>query len=178
MYMAAGVLPYSIVGNQIYFLLGQEDGYNSTFDNNQWCEFGGSLDSGESYLDGAIRECYEESMGILGNKAFIEKLVSLEKTVLYHKYKKDGATFLIQIPFDLNLPILFSRFREYAMVHLKHKLNHTKKEIIDTGCYEKKRIGWFLVEKLDEINLRGHFKAVLPDLISIISNKHNISSKI
>ena len=172
--MAAGVLPYSIVDNEIYFLLGQEDGYNKTFDIGQWCEFGGSLDAGENYLEGAVRECYEESMGILGNKTQIESAIQREHTVLYHTFKKSGATFLIHIPFDSNLPQMFNRFREYAMAHLKQKLKHSKKEIIETGCYEKKKIAWFPATKLDSTDLRGHFKAILPELITIISNKHNI----
>lgn len=71
----AGVLPYYINKHgEAYFLLGREYSYGKS--NGTWADFGGSPDAGETQLQTAARECWEESRGILGDQPTIEKMIS------------------------------------------------------------------------------------------------------
>ena len=76
----AGILPFSrIIKNNkqmIYFLFSREtmDDKKSK-DRGYWSEFGGSRDKGETHLDTAIREGYEESNGIFGSKRKLKPII-------------------------------------------------------------------------------------------------------
>ena len=71
-----GVQPFAIANNQLFLLLGREREVSSTEDERGlWSDFGGGPDRDElnDPLRGATRECYEESMGLLGNKEEIRQ---------------------------------------------------------------------------------------------------------
>ena len=82
----------------------------------------------ESYYDTAIREGFEESVGFLGSKNDIKKLIKNKcvKTVTLKGYR----TFIVYIPYDNTLP---KRFRDDF---LNIKKNHPEK-IKKNGMYEK-----------------------------------------
>lgn len=82
-----GVLPYWVNEGVIYFLLSKE-GFGSA--KNTWCDFGGAKDRGETLLDSAARECWEESRGILGDLKTIRKKISQSAPI----GKKYGMFFL------------------------------------------------------------------------------------
>ncbi len=69
----AGVLPYCIQNGEVYFLLSKE-GFGS--DAHTWCDFGGGKDRGETALQTAARECWEESRGILGDQNAITQSIA------------------------------------------------------------------------------------------------------
>ncbi|MES2122632.1 MAG: NUDIX domain-containing protein [Chlamydiota bacterium] len=69
----AGVLPYCIQNGEVYFLLSKE-GFGS--DAHTWCDFGGAKDRGETALQTAARECWEESRGILGDQNSITQSIA------------------------------------------------------------------------------------------------------
>jgi XTP/dITP diphosphohydrolase len=56
---AAGVLPYAMVGNEPYLLLGKESEGEACA--NRWKGFGGKKETGESLFENALREFIEES---------------------------------------------------------------------------------------------------------------------
>ena len=70
--MGAGILPITINpdNNNIYFLLSREQ-INSDTDPGLWSDFGGTREKGETKLDTAIREGWEESNGFLGTKKIL-----------------------------------------------------------------------------------------------------------
>ena len=70
--MGASILPISVHNGKIYFLFGKERDVDET---PGWSDFGGGNESGESYLDTAIREGSEELTGFLGGVADIRKLL-------------------------------------------------------------------------------------------------------
>ncbi len=72
-HIGAGVIPYCIKDGHTYFLLSKEGYY---VDKNTWCDFGGSKDRGETAVQTAARECWEESRGILGEKSELEGKIS------------------------------------------------------------------------------------------------------
>src|ERR1041385_4136335 len=82
-----GVIPYAYHRNELYFLLGEEhDSYNydeqtGTWKlwkgSRTWSFFGGQPErTDKSYLEGAAREAYEESMGIFGTRHEIQRGIS------------------------------------------------------------------------------------------------------
>lgn len=77
-HIGAGVLPYCIDKGEVYFLLSKE-GYGESEDT--WCDFGGACDEGESPLETAARECWEESRGIIGDKKAITSKISNDSCI-------------------------------------------------------------------------------------------------
>ena len=78
-----GVQPFAVAKqkdgtNQLFLLLGREREVASTGEERgSWSDFGGGPDADElnDPLRGAIRECYEESMGLIGNKEEIREAI-------------------------------------------------------------------------------------------------------
>ena len=73
--MGAGILPISFKDGKIYFLFSREAGDKKFRDTGKWSDFGGSKEKNETYEQTAIREGWEESNGILGNKKAISSLL-------------------------------------------------------------------------------------------------------
>ena len=135
--MYVGVLPYTYdINNNLLFLLGRERYVEGWKDSHLWSGFGGKLEKKDiSIIEGAAREAYEESMGILGtveqivnniyrdynlliienhNKNnIIENINSSEiqnylKNINLNKDKvRYAAIFLYNIDYDSNLPIKY-----------------------------------------------------------------------
>lgn len=80
----AGVLPYCIINNETYFLLSKE-GYGRA--KNTWCDFGGSKDKGETPLQTAAREGWEESRDLLGNRKKLEKRLATASSIHFQSYQ-------------------------------------------------------------------------------------------
>jgi len=145
MFSYVGVLPYCWTNDELKFLLGREGYVKNWDDSYKWGHFAGkSENTDESFLKGACREAYEESMGLLGT---IDSLViELESAPTIETY--NGLTFLLEIEYQPNLPELFDRFYDYA---LNGKW--------DKGYLEKDMIDWF--DRDFRTNLRKGFGEVL-----------------
>ena len=91
--MGAGILPVTIYKGVIFFLLGKE-----RYNRNYWCDFGGSSMKDESIYETAIREGYEETDGLFGNRYQLKKKVTnnLIKPCYTHKY----TTFLFKVNYS------------------------------------------------------------------------------
>ncbi len=61
MKISAGILPYKIKDNQIYFLLGHLGGFFWKNKKRSWTILKGEIKKDEDIKDGALREFYEES---------------------------------------------------------------------------------------------------------------------
>jgi hypothetical protein len=149
-YKAASVLPYSRVENQYYFLLGRE------VDDGTWSDFGGGVNPEDNnIIYTAARECYEESMGLLGSIEDIYQQIHAVKGFDLG----NGMVFPMEIPYDPDLPRTFKRVFEYGMTGLD-----TKK--IPEGWYEKNEVRWFFYHQVVEIrsklrrHLAGNFEKV------------------
>ena len=68
--MGGGLLPITINRGNILVLMGQERS------SKLWCDFGGSPEKGETYLDTALREGEEETSGFLGRGKYLQDLVN------------------------------------------------------------------------------------------------------
>ncbi len=108
--MGGGILPISFKNGNIYFLFGRE-APSQYADSGLWSDFGGGKESNETYKETAIREGWEETDGILGNKQMIKYLIDNNTidTITLGGYK----TYIIYINYDTRLLKLFSdRFKK------------------------------------------------------------------
>ena len=137
--MGAGVLPFAIYKDTIYFLFSREY-IKGTVDAGLWSDFGGKEEKNETIKETAIRECYEESNGFLGTKNNIKGLVNNSLTDIT---KNGYKTYLVNIDYDKDLP---NKFR-------KDFLNTKKNNpeiIYKNGLYEKDMVRWMKYEDLSK----------------------------
>jgi len=118
---AAGIIPYTITENGIFFLLGLEK--------RGWSGFVGSSEPGESPIDTAIREFNEESALIFSNYQLHDKLVTVSPIV--EKTPTGKTVYLWFIDFPKEIIGIESQFEIN-----KSKLN--KREY-----HEKSKLKWF-----------------------------------
>ena len=69
----AGILPMAKHNGELYFLFGRERRYPKWRDSKLWSDFGGAIDKGETKMDAAIREGYEEMNGFSSLLSKLEK---------------------------------------------------------------------------------------------------------
>ena len=105
----SGVLPYAIDNGIPYLLLGRE---SRGSDKGKWSGFAGRYDRiGESAIQLACREAFEESLGVLGTPDSI--CAALLRTGTRIEVSR-GTHFLMPIAFDVSLPSVFQRLRARA----------------------------------------------------------------
>lgn len=126
----AGILPVAVdpYSGEVYLLFGQEhDGEN------EWSDFGGASEGGESPAKTAAREGAEELMGFLGSTA--EMLRELRRVNVWASL--DGYTsFVIVVPYDELLPMYFRQ-------HFLFTRTRTPRAIgSGNGLYEKSAVRW------------------------------------
>lgn len=131
----AGVIPYRTTQEGFQFLLGEES------DGDGWCGFGGGPEEGENTQEAAVREAWEESMGLLGSKKQLQKQIAASKWILKGDKgsNKQSIQYLIKIPHQV----------EGSFNQVVKYLGYCNEGCFPrTGCYEKKRVKWF---KLSDI---------------------------
>ena len=168
--MFIGIQPISIYKGEIYFLLGQDKKSLGYKDSLKWSGFGGLKKENESYLQGALRETIEESMGILGSEYDIRKKV-INQPIMY----RNSCIYIMIIKYDENLPNIFNNFYEYSQKAIS--LNS-----INEGYFEKCNIKWIkksdLIdiydEKSNDIILRKDYKKSLNYIFQEMDNIINI----
>ena len=150
--MYAGILPYAVHRGTVWFLLGKERAFPDFPGSNLWAPFGGGVEQGESLEDAALREGYEETMGIFGTPAKLGAKV--DPAPWYHR---GGMTRLLRVRYDPKLPQYFRRFYRYS--------THCRKSC--EGWYEKTAVRWFRLEDLlhpSRLALRPEFRKTLRSL--------------
>ena len=168
----AGILPFSrTIKNKkelIYFLFSREtmDDKKSK-DRGFWSEFGGSRDKGETHLETAIREGYEESNGVFGSKKKLRE--NILKTNITLKNKTYNS-FLIEVPYNSQLPI----YLENTYKFIKNK----KPELIcnKDGLFEKDKFKWIEINELEN-NMemfRPFYRGII---LQIIKNENKFKKK-
>ena len=111
---AAGVLPYFIHGNRIFFVLGRSrvGGKLSTFTGKR-CEY----DVEETVVETAAREFTEETLAVmLSRKEALERVQSCPHEHIIKSRSPRGldcSTFLVQVPFNRHYPSVFERLRDF-----------------------------------------------------------------
>lgn len=120
----AGIIPYTRVEGELIFFLnifsGDEDGIDIKA---ELSDFGGRVDSRESFLECATNELFEESLGLF-NFVGKEKLVS---AVSHALYVEDRTLIVLFTPVELKCrpSELVSQFRELKSLTERKSLTKT-----------------------------------------------------
>lgn len=142
----AGVLPYAYDHDQVLcVLLGQERHAPGQSGSDRWSDFGGLTDAGETLIDAAARECFEESMGIFGTVDQIRRRLHDDFSFATHG-PRGGRHYLLHVAFDQHLPSYFSGFYHYA--RSSAALHNITLADDESGLFEKQAIAWVPVHRL------------------------------
>jgi hypothetical protein len=151
----AGILPIAFHKNKIYFLLARESKDIKWKGSGKWSDFGGGKEKKETLKETAIREGFEETMGIFGN---IKEIENLMKHNLIKKFTVNNyTTFAIEVPYTKELPKLFRT--DYL-----HTFKNNKKLVTEhNGLYEKDMLKWVELKNVKKMypKLRIWYKPVL-----------------
>jgi hypothetical protein len=159
---SAGILPYSIINNKIFFLLGQDNWRYS------WSDFGGKCEKTDNYnvFKTASREFYEETCGVIMSQDQIYNALISETW-----YKIDSKTikgnpyimFLYKLPYNtFYIKDFKKKFKEIAS-----NVNSANKKFL-----EKINLEWISCDELfslldckykynNKVELRDVFKDTL-----------------
>ena len=147
-----GVLPYAWAAcGQPLLLLGQEQYGKNWSGSRRWSPFGGGVDPGETPARAALREGYEETMGLLGTPKELARRV--DRKAWKHK---GGVTLLLPVDHDPNLPRYFRNMYKYA--------RRCRGGACPEGWYEKTRVRWVPLARVHQLDLRPEFRYSLPSL--------------
>lgn len=112
-YKYTGVLPYAKNNGNVYFLLGRESIVPNWSESGKFSDSGGAPhDQNEDSLISAARECFEETMGILGCETTLKSLLTqnASKTLIP---SMRSLIYILPIDYDENLPTHFNRIYNY-----------------------------------------------------------------
>ena len=153
----AGVLPFAVDENgSIWVLLGQEHASGNERASLRWSDFGGHIDRGETPLQAAAREAFEESMGLLGSAHDIERQLIAQRAPQVRTRDKRGVHFLLCIALDHTIVRAFNAFRYYA--NMSSLAGNAPLPAMNKGFWEKVRAGWFPLHALESsVSLRYEF---------------------
>ena len=154
----AGILPYAVVRGEPVLLLGKEVHINGWSGSGLWAPFGGGVDPGESLHAAALREGYEETMGVFGTPRQLAARIRRAGARAARWRHRGGMTLLMPLELDRNLPRHFRNFYLYS--------RRCRRQECPEGWYEKTHIRWVPLRKLreDDLRLRPEFRRTLPSL--------------
>ena len=136
--MGGGILPVAYHENDIYFLFSRESFTKKH--KGLWSDFGGSKENRETQYETAIRECVEESCGILGNKDDIRILI---KNNCITKIRDKGySIYLVRVEYNKKIVKIFS---EHFKKMLKDYPDLVKEK---NGLFEKDKLRWIKLQDL------------------------------
>jgi len=139
MFGGGGVLFYAKYRGIFYFLLGQERTFANYKDSLKFSDFGGGSNNCESHYECALRESYEETMGLFGSQQDYAAMIDKRKCIKSDSY----TSYLVKIPFDTALPTLFENiYKHFMYVFKEHHLE------IPEGIIEKRKIQWFTADEI------------------------------
>lgn len=151
--MGGGFLPVAMnTAGQLVFLFGEE------CDEHKWIDFGGGAKPGETLMQNVIREACEELNGFLGSQNEIKQII---KNNLVLKLSLETYTsFIVQVPYDANLPIYFNNHHRFIKEHLPHLL-------CKNGLFEKRQIKWMTIADIRQKRgqFRTYYRPLLDELI-------------
>lgn len=134
---SAGILPYAIYKNNIYFLLGRD--YDQ-----KWSDFGGRVEPNDKCEpeNTAIREFYEESLGSILDLDYVKKIIRQKKYDKIISTTNSGYKyymFIIKIQYNELIKIKFNSTKLF--------LNSISN--LDKKYKEKNDIRWVSIETIE-----------------------------
>lgn len=160
--MGAGILPLASYKGKLYFLFSRESKSIKYKDSGLWSDFGGGAEKGEGFFETAIREGWEESMGIMGNKKDITQILRnyTVETIELNGYK----TYVIMMTYSKDIIHIFDKYYKDALKKHSDKIGKN-------GLYEKDKIKWVELNDLKKnIKMfRPFYKKFIYELIKIFN---------
>lgn len=156
--MGGGLLPITINRGNILVLMGQERS------SKLWCDYGGSPEKGESYLDTALREGEEETSGFLGRGKYLHDLVNNNLVASINNGDK-YMSYIFKIKYDNKLPHYFNNNNSFLEQKIKKVIDESSKT--HNGLFEKIRMKWFTLDEIsrDFKQFRPHYIPILKTII-------------
>ena len=142
--MGAGILPATILNNELYFLFGKENRFETSAPG--FSDFGGGSDPGETYWETATREGAEELTGFLGDQKDLKK--RLKQTGTYNiehatpNTKKIYSMFIFQMEYDPKLVFYYNNNQRFLQKRLEPEVIEKSK------IFEKAEIRWISASEM------------------------------
>ena len=157
--LGAGIIPFSKVNNQLLFLLGKDIAHG------KWSDFGGKSEKGETHLETAAREGYEELNGFLGSKETLEKQLVKNRYPILKTDDMRHSCYMMEINYSEQLPMYMNNNIDFI-----HKNAPTIPDNYANGLYEKSIIKWFTREEL--VNFT-EFREYFTEIVWKVDKKYN-----
>lgn len=155
--IGSSVLPVAYYKNQLYFLFGKENKYDTT---PGWADFGGGIEHGEKIYETAMREASEELTGFLGNPTTVK--THIKKRGGVYKINNDDKyhIHIFAVDYDPNLPLYFNRNHKFLWDKMDEK---NRRSVI----FEKIEIAWMTISdmKKNRPKFRSFYKIYLDRII-------------
>jgi 8-oxo-dGTP pyrophosphatase MutT (NUDIX family) len=139
---SAGILPFAIVKRNVFFLLGKEVYDPKYGDSDKWGDFSGKIEKDENVIEGAAREFYEETAGVIMDIAEAKQKLNEEKYTLYTdmhpKTHSSFRSYLLLVPYK-DYPAMFrntKQFIQYVGGNIK--------------VIEKSKLQWFSLQEITD----------------------------
>jgi hypothetical protein len=166
---SAGILPYTIYRNNLYFLLGRD--YDQ-----KWSDFGGRVEPKDKYDPEitAIREFNEESLGAILDIDYLKKIIRQKKYIKIISTTNSGHNYYMYL-----IKIQYLEIIKLKFMSTKNFLNTIPH--LDKKYKEKNDIRWVSVETIENslnnkawILLRNVFFNTFKNNLEEIKTKCNL----
>jgi len=144
--MGAGILPATILNNELYFLFGKENRFETSAPG--FSDFGGGTDPGETYWETATREGSEELTGFLGDQKDLKKMLkrtgtyNIEHETANAPAKKIYSMFIFPMEYDAKLVFYYNNNQRFLQKRLEPEVIEKSK------IFEKAEIRWISVSEM------------------------------
>lgn len=173
---SAGILPFYVKGNTVYFLLGQDLAKEYTEEPYYWSDFGGrsELSDNGRWEVTASREFFEETIGsVIDINSMITKLNSKKNYILIKDTTLNGYPYymyVVRIPYKDNYRTIFKSTLSF-LKHIKNNSTNfsTFLEKIDIQWISFETIKDALTNQDTNYPLRSIFKKTLMNNLDTIS---------
>src|SRR6188768_4186851 len=119
----AGVIPFAIKNNELYCLMAIDK------KSREYCDFGGGVKSGESFIDGALRELHEESCeifdGVITESELMESIVvtDLSTSIFFVQVSEDWIDNAETIFKDNQKKYSYKKYKENIGIKWIHEFH-------------------------------------------------------
>jgi 8-oxo-dGTP pyrophosphatase MutT (NUDIX family) len=168
----AGILPTTIYKNKLYFLFGKENQYEDSAPG--FSDFGGGVDSNESFFQTAIREGGEELTGFLGSDKDLKKMLNK-----YGTYNIDYITDNVKDTSKKNTyrAHIFPMEYDPLLVHYYNNNQRFLQKRLDpiviqkSKIFEKAVIKWVCVDDL--MKMKREFRFYFKNIVDMIYSQRD-----
>lgn len=158
-FLGAAVIPFAVADDRLWVLLGDERA------SGEWAPFGGRAERGESPAQTALRELFEESLGVLGRPEHIaERGRGWWQRPLHVDRRTGFCTFAVPVPFGHDQrrtdPLRFQAERK----RVEDQLRGTADGGPGGGSpfLDKQSVYWADADQVDQFVLRPAFSRDWP----------------